>query len=143
MTDDDNLDREKLLANFLADIDQRKIITGSQSIDPGNNALDQVSMDDYPVLEIPEEVEEKIQHLQKISTAIDIRPPVTVDTSLLKDSLKVDYLKSLNDQQLAAVVNINGPVMVIAGAGTGKTRVIVYRVASARIQGSIPILPDS
>jgi DNA helicase II / ATP-dependent DNA helicase PcrA len=56
----------------------------------------------------------------------------------LKDSFKVDYLNCLNDQQLAAVVNINGPVLVIAGAGTGKTRVIVYRVAYLIERGVLP-----
>jgi DNA helicase-2/ATP-dependent DNA helicase PcrA len=40
-----------------------------------------------------------------------------------------DYLKELNEAQQAAVVNTDGPAMVIAGAGSGKTRVLTYRVA--------------
>lgn len=40
-----------------------------------------------------------------------------------------DYLKDLNPEQQAAVRQMNGPVMIIAGAGSGKTRVITYRVA--------------
>jgi len=41
---------------------------------------------------------------------------------------KVDFLKDLNPQQYEAVVNIQGPLIILAGPGTGKTRVIAYKI---------------
>lgn len=46
-----------------------------------------------------------------------------------------DYLKELNEAQKEAVVNTQGPAMVIAGAGSGKTRVLTYRIAHLLQQG--------
>ena len=46
-----------------------------------------------------------------------------------------DYLTELNETQLEPVLHKDGPLMVIAGAGSGKTRVLTYRIAHLMQQG--------
>lgn len=41
----------------------------------------------------------------------------------------MDFLSTLNEPQYEGVVNTEGPAMIIAGAGSGKTRVLTYRIA--------------
>jgi DNA helicase II / ATP-dependent DNA helicase PcrA len=57
------------------------------------------------------------------------RPPI---------HLQIDYAKELNEQQRAAVTAPPGPALVIAGAGSGKTRTLIYRVAFLLEQGIPP-----
>src|SRR2546421_4083152 len=52
--------------------------------------------------------------------------------------LHIDYARELNEQQHAAVTAPPGPSLVIAGAGSGKTRTLIYRVAFLLEQGIPP-----
>ena len=49
-----------------------------------------------------------------------------------------DYLNELNDDQKKAVLHKNGPLIVIAGAGSGKTRVLTYRIVHLINEGVDP-----
>ena len=53
----------------------------------------------------------------------------------------MDFEKDLNPAQLEAVLHDGGPLLVIAGAGSGKTRTIVYRLAHLASRQGMP--PDS
>ena len=50
----------------------------------------------------------------------------------------MDFLNDLNDSQRQAVTYNDGPSLVIAGAGSGKTRVLTYKVAYLLSKGVSP-----
>ena len=43
--------------------------------------------------------------------------------------MNFDYLANLNKSQEEAVLHLNGPLLIVAGAGSGKTRVLTSRIA--------------
>ena len=65
----------------------------------------------------------KKYRLTKINKAVSHQPIFD------EDNFEIDYQNELNAAQYEAVSAVNGAYLVIAGAGTGKTRTLVYRVA--------------
>ena len=43
--------------------------------------------------------------------------------------VNLDYLKNLNEAQKQAVSHLDGPLLIVAGAGSGKTKVLTSRIA--------------
>jgi len=46
-----------------------------------------------------------------------------------------EYLQGLNDSQREAVLHRDGPIMIVAGAGSGKTKVLTTRIAHLMASG--------
>jgi DNA helicase II / ATP-dependent DNA helicase PcrA len=47
----------------------------------------------------------------------------------------IEYLSGLNEKQREAVLHLDGPLMIVAGAGSGKTKVLTTRVAHLMANG--------
>ena len=52
--------------------------------------------------------------------------------------MEVDILSSLTDTQREAAMHIDGPLLMLAGPGSGKTRVVTHRIAYMILQGVQP-----
>ncbi|MEZ0368238.1 MAG: ATP-dependent helicase, partial [Candidatus Sericytochromatia bacterium] len=86
----------------------------------------------YAVPPIDPALDAQIERLRQVTRSLGERMPPVI---ALPPGLAVDYAAALNSRQLQAVTCTSGPLLVIAGAGTGKTRTLVYRLSYLLEQG--------
>ena len=109
-----------------------------------NTAFD---IDSYTYPDLHEEVRGKISHLQEsiskleanlIDADVDDNGVSKISQRLAKQDLAINYASELNPNQLLATTTIDGKILVIAGAGSGKTKTLTYRTSYLLEHGVTP-----
>jgi len=75
--------------------------------------------------------------VENISVSYNL-PPKTYNLLLVWYSFPMDYLKDLNEKQKETVLHKDGPLLILAGAGSGKTKTITHRIFHLVSEGVSP-----
>lgn len=105
-----------------------------------SNELDRLNIREYSGVRMEPETYERLERLNKIAKSIEKKVVTKPEQLALfpKRDYKINYAAELNEAQYLAITTVQGPLLVIAGAGSGKTRTIVYRVSYLLENGILP-----
>lgn len=125
MSENSNL--EELLKNFKAKfINKNNSNIGDSSV--SRNPF-KVDLNKYTQPKIGKETQKKIIKLVENTEYIEQKILSKNELNIPNKKFKINYEKELNESQLIATTSIEGSLLVIAGAGSGKTRTLTYRLA--------------
>lgn len=129
MQNPDEFDSQKLINDFLAGFSRQDRI--DQPARNRSESITDLNAEDFDQPESTEEVQSRLQKLGELIRSVEASSQINYLEHYRKESsvFKINYKAALNPAQYYAVTTIDKPLLVIAGAGSGKTRTAVYRVA--------------